>query len=46
MTRVPVAFLFGLVLLIGPLIVPVVIFVIILVAAVLPFTSVQAIDRL
>jgi hypothetical protein len=46
MTRVFVAFLFSLVLLIGPLVVLAVIFVTVLVATALPFTSIQVIDRL
>jgi hypothetical protein len=46
MMRVLVMFLFGLVLLIGPLVVPAVVFVTVLIVAVLPFTSVRAVDRL
>jgi hypothetical protein len=46
MTRVLVGFLFGLVLLIGPLVVPTIVFVTVLIATVLPFTSIRAIDRL
>jgi hypothetical protein len=46
MMRVLVAFLFGLVLLIGPLIISAIIFVIVLVAAALPFMSVRVVDRL
>jgi hypothetical protein len=46
MTRVLITFLFGLVLLIRPLVVPAVIFVTIFVTAAQPFTGVLAIDRL
>jgi hypothetical protein len=46
MMRVLVAFLLGLILLIGPLVVLAVVFVTILVAATLPFTSVRAVGRL
>jgi hypothetical protein len=46
MTRVLITFLFGLVLLIRPLIVLAIIFVAIFVAAALPFAGVQAVDRL
>jgi hypothetical protein len=44
MMRVLVTFLFGLVLLIGPLVVPTVIFVVVLIAAALPFTGIRAVD--
>jgi hypothetical protein len=46
MTRVLVAFHFGLVLHIRPLVVPMVVFVVILVTATLPFMGVRAVDRL
>jgi hypothetical protein len=46
MMRVLVAFFFGLVLLIKPLVVPTVIFVTVLVVAMLPFMGVRAVDRL
>jgi hypothetical protein len=46
MTRVLVTFFLGLVLLIRPLVISVVIFVTVLIIAALPFTSVQAVDRL
>jgi hypothetical protein len=46
MTRVLVTFLFGLVLLMRPLVVPAIIFVAIFVAATLPFMGIRAIDRL
>jgi hypothetical protein len=46
MTRVLIAFLFGLVLLIRPLVVLAIIFVAIFVAAALPFAGVQVVDRL
>jgi hypothetical protein len=46
MMRVLVTFLFGLVLLIRPFVIPLVIFVAVFIAAVLPFMSVRAVDRL
>jgi hypothetical protein len=46
MTRVLIMFLFGLVLLIRPLVILAVIFVAIFVATALPFAAVRAVDRL
>jgi hypothetical protein len=46
MTKVLLAFFFGLVLLIRPLVVPVAVFVTIFVVAALPFAGVRAVDGL
>jgi hypothetical protein len=44
--RVLVAFFFGLVLLIRPLVIPMVVFVVVFVTAALPFVGVRAVDGL
>jgi hypothetical protein len=46
MTRVLVAFFFGLILLIKPLVVPAIIFVVVFVTAALPFVGVRVVDGL